>query len=230
VGLAVTDNEIREVLRGDFDLIIPNFKKWNPDTRTRRAWFALSVDWCHDPKIIKLTDADRGVWVSLLSRYAVGPTTTMGVSVVGLASAWCGDSGAARRAILKFAKLGLIILRSSALQTDKTDKTDRIEEGSLILEDLVGVENECLSLVPSSAQASWIRTYGVEAIRDVVPTAYAVWKAEQPSHPTTGVLTPLVIYLKRWLDNHKKYGSQSADAEALALRERIKIACREVRK
>lgn len=208
----MTDAEALELLNGEFDLDIPNFKKWNPDTRHKRAWFALSVDWFHDPKVIRLSAAERAVWVSLLSVYAVQPSRFSRVTCALLARSLYVDLALVKRSILKLLNLQLVNLRCHVLQTYITNKqTD--EEGNRgtssssvqrVIEELRGIEDECLSTVPQAAQLSWLKEFGIEVISQILPTAFASWRMDQPRSSKTNQVVPLAMYLRRCFEVQKK--------------------------
>lgn len=132
MGHNFDEQHVRELLRGEFTIDIPNFKKWNPDTRGRRSWFALSVDWFRDPKVSRLTDSEQAFWLRLVSLRA-----TQGKLLDRCTRAWLvlhvgskGTSVVLR--LLKLLNLGLIDLRSVSLQTRQTvqDKQTEEEEAS----------------------------------------------------------------------------------------------------
>lgn len=111
----MTDQQALEILKGEFDIIIPNFKKWNPDTRFRRKWFAISNDWTIDPKIQKLTPTEKLSWVLLLNLAArVGePIVKCNERYVKeFVGCWGRDC---KQFILKLLKLQLIDLRCENL-------------------------------------------------------------------------------------------------------------------
>lgn len=84
-GENMTEEEVRELLQGEFTLDIPNFEKWNPPIlnkagaeheRQFRSYIKLSVHTFEDPKFAGVSAADRQAWLSLcLRRASNGPVT-----------------------------------------------------------------------------------------------------------------------------------------------------------
>lgn len=82
----MTENEVREILKGEFTIDIPNFEKWNPPLKDRktgmvkqnqfRSYITLSVHTFDDPKFHGLTNSERHEWLLLCLRRATnGPLT-----------------------------------------------------------------------------------------------------------------------------------------------------------
>jgi len=142
VGEYVKNDKIEQILKGTFDIEIPNFKKWNPDTRHRRTWFALSVDWNNDPKVHRLSASEKITWLLLLTYRARASSVPSGdlkgassVPLQSLNIAWCqphvGLKGTSVvPALVKLAKLQLINLRCVSLHNktiqDRQDKHTRV--------------------------------------------------------------------------------------------------------
>ena len=170
---------VEKILKGEFDIEIPNFKKWNPDTRAHRKWFALSVDWNTDPKVIRLGMGERAWWVCLLTEYAKSPSRVQGVTTTGLNRVVGAFNLGPTRSLLKLAKSGLIILKRSALHTYKTDITDKTDRQHEPLQKVVAAPvkkvplEEKKELVKNEGSTVWIlycdsyrRRYGVEPVRN----------------------------------------------------------------
>lgn len=211
----MTQDEARELLQGEFDLDIPNFKKWNPDTRSRRSWFALSVDWFRDPKISKLTDAEQAFWLKLLSHRATagGPITGCNYSWI-IAHVGCRCSSPTAR-LIKLWKLQLIELRTCALQ-DRQDRQDRQKlvdvnkerSNERVIAELKNIDDDFFSSISVQAQKSWLGIFGVEKLRRWVPTYHSVWLSEQPKDKW-GKLRPLTFYVRNCLEKQINHTDQN---------------------
>jgi hypothetical protein len=209
----VTEAEVVALLRdGTFDLDIPKFKKYNP--RETPGWFRLQNDWFLDPKLITLPVTARLLYVTCLSLRASCGGVVVGCTSPGLQL----RVGCARRDVrvdlLSLWKKGLISLRTYE-QTDK--QTDGDGEVVLkappppsiqILEGLENVDDEALQQIPIAAQRSWVKRFGIETVRELVPTAHAAWKNETPR--AFGGRTPLATKILRYLEGATRYGPRVA--------------------
>lgn len=126
----MTELEMKEILAGEFNIEIPNFEKWNPPLRhgkSNNGWFKLSVYFYHDPKLRKLTLAEKGLWLILLATYAQRSTNLHGTSMKLLGNL-CGTSGGPlRNLILNLLKSRLIKVEKCALEEKRIEK-NRIEK------------------------------------------------------------------------------------------------------
>ena len=109
------EQQALEILKGDFTIEIPNFKKWNPDTRFRRTWFALSTDWNIDPKVMQLSQNGKLFWLLLLTFRATSPSHLVNISLTSLRLRTHFQGTSLRLLILKLLKLQLIDLRCAPL-------------------------------------------------------------------------------------------------------------------
>lgn len=130
-----------EILRGEFDIEIPNFKKWNPETHSHRVWFALRVDWWRDPKIIRLSPLERCLWIQLIGLRATsdGPIANLTTTSLGPMMNLRGTSLVP--GLIKLLKLQLINLRSVPLhnitvhnKTNITKKEGGTERSAVVPE------------------------------------------------------------------------------------------------
>lgn len=126
MGKMDQQQDYANILAGTFDLDIPNFKKWNPDTRHRRSWFALSVDWFRDPKVIRLSLSDRALFIQLLATRASSVGHLSGITVSSLRQQQGIRGASVYHSILNMLNLKLIEVRCVALHDihDMTDTTD----------------------------------------------------------------------------------------------------------
>lgn len=113
---------LAEITNGVFDIEIPNFKKWNPDTRGKRQWFALSTSFYSDKKILQLSMWERSWWVHLLAKYAATRSDLVGTTCQLLSKSVGSTGQGPAKSLLKLSKLGLIHLRLVSLH-NKTDIT-----------------------------------------------------------------------------------------------------------
>lgn len=205
----MTDQEALDLFKGEFDLDIPNFKKWNPDTRGRRAWFALSVDWYDDPRVHQLSANDERLWLRLLTLRARSSVAIKGLSLRYLRARVPLPGGSLLASILKLLKLGLIDVRSSALH-NRHNITDRQtgHVGIAIHPKLEGIDDVCFAKIALPAQEAWVKKYGVEAVKEIVPVAHSAWVSENPVQ-RNGQRTPLALYLDRCLQNHLKFAGST---------------------
>lgn len=90
-------------------------------------------------------------------------------------------------------------IQDNSIQTNTEKK--RSEQ---VIEELAGIDDECFSQVTPSAQRAWVREFGIEAVRNIVPTAHAAWSSQNPKS-RQGVPVPLPIYVRRCLENYKRY-------------------------
>lgn len=122
----MTDKEIENVLRGDFDIEIPAFEKWNPPMQKkgrRRDWFKMSVDWVDDPKIARLSDFQIRLWLCLVTFRARSESAWTGVRLVSVSSRMRFRGGPALvRALCKLLEFGLIRLRQLPPERRGEDK------------------------------------------------------------------------------------------------------------
>lgn len=220
------DDHIIKLLKGEFDLDIPNFKKWNPDTRHRRTWFALSVDWYNDPKIRKLTDFQRALWLALVTFRAcsAGPLRSVGVGYVNSRAGFRGGP-ATSRGLLKLWELGLIDLRCVSLQTiqDKQDRQQQTPEENTAVENkkkedfvvpppgpgggpfLEKFEPEVRAIitryqVTERGLEIWSGKWGVERVaRNLIRASEEFENGANLHNPS--YRNNFVVYFKYWMDN-----------------------------
>lgn len=233
------DDHIKELLKGDFNLDIPNFQKWNPDTRYRRSWFALSTDWWIDPKVAKLTNFERGLWLVLLSLRAGSGKVLKGITLGWIQDRAGFRGGSYQVAILKLLKLGLIDLRCHSLQ-DKQDKQEEqpFDEEALKPKEALPVKTTFSSSAPPGpgrpffeefdpvsrgileqyevterGLEAWVRLWGVETIAANLPRAVERFEnganVRNPHYRNN-----FLIYFRTWMENleNKKRSKRERDA------------------
>ena len=204
----MTEQEALEVLKGEFDIIIPNFKKWNPDTRGRRHWFAVSTDFFRDPKMAKCNMSERSLFIHLVATRASSESHLVATSLSVVCHSYRIRVSDGRRWILKLLKLQLIDLRLVRLHTYRHNIQDR-EDRDLPPpptphEGLKGVEDELFSKMSLSAQESWIKEFGLEFLRKNVPHYYSCWKTERPQD-RYGNIKPAPMWIRNCLSNELKF-------------------------
>lgn len=214
----MTEQEVLELLKGTFDLTIPNFRKWNPDTRHHRAWVALSVDFFRDPKISQLSDSERCMFISLL---LIGARSGGVLAEIG--SSFCRDQYKIRGSsvvvrMLKLWKLGLIILRCHSLQTDRqTDRHSSAESSApkvrktrtraLLRKPFVPTEEGMLSQLPENTVGRLKALYPETSFLQTELSKMLIWLAAN-SHKTPKSVAGWSRFVSGWLargwEQHRK--------------------------
>lgn len=107
----MTDAEMLTVLRGEFDLDIPAFRKYNPIDKSM-PWFRLNSDWFLDPKFHGLRATEQLLYVKLcaLLSSSCGPVVRITTSYLQLRVGYRRSS--VQLQLLNLWKKGLISLRT----------------------------------------------------------------------------------------------------------------------
>lgn len=203
----MTSIEQERAVKGVFDLIIPNFKKWNPDTRGKRSWFALSVHFYSDPRVMQLTMSERGWWIHLLAMYAQGHSNLRGTTCEVLAKSVGSTGQGPTKSLLKFLKLGLIELRSVSLQTDITDITKQTEDDGDLTTSVVHNPPPAPKVVPPSSSLEVLLTgRGKEFFKKILgeqfdpelQKCHVYWEAQAPPRK------PFPVVFSRWVERWQR--------------------------
>lgn len=186
-----TENDIKELLKGEFDLEIPNFEKWNPPIlnrqtkqpidNQRRDWVSVSVDFWLDRKFHGTTPTLRDLWVKLLCVRAASGKRLRSVTVAWLQRRVGVQAASVERDIVKLLKLGLI----DVAKTRKKDKKDK-EEGRAFHE----LVQEAEKNLTNNGIPIYRSRFG-DFYEDQLVDCYLHWQAK-------GKTRPFVTTLSNW--------------------------------
>lgn len=201
-----TEDDIRELLKGEFDLDIPNFEKWNPpilnrQTRKptenqRRDWIGLSVDFWMDPRLHDASPTLLIFWVKLLCVRGASGKRLTSVTVAWLQRRIGVQAASTQHTLAKLLKLGLI----DVAKTDITDRqTDRQTDvgGPPTTQIVLNAEK-----MMTKDGINLYRSRFKDRYADQVADCYLHWEAKGKSRP-------FVTTLSSWHHYWVKTGSPS---------------------
>lgn len=115
----MTEQEIQELLAGEFTLDIPNFEKWNPSRKQKSVWVKLDCHWDQDIRVRPLGPSAQLLWVKLVCLMGVQSTSSVSATLIQLQSRVGLRTVECRSALVKLVKSGLIVLTKKERKKEK---------------------------------------------------------------------------------------------------------------
>lgn len=212
------DENFHELLKGEFDLDIPNFEKWNPpilnrQTRVpsgnqRRDWINLSVDFWLDPrlhdapptlvlfyvKLLCVRGASGGALSKITLRYVRTRIGTRAYSV--------------ERELVKLLKLGLIrIAKKKEKKVSKGEMKDT--KTKLTNSPFSFLKKETVKIlkkhnVTKHTAREWIEEHGAEKLDRLMPRAEQTFIESKIGNPEKWGNSKFSNYFDGFVKNHRK--------------------------
>lgn len=190
-GQLVTEDEVKEILKGEFTLDIPNFEKWNAPARGKRQWVKVDNHWQHDPKVRGLAPSYRLGYMGMLNLRGGSHGPITGVSRGSLVG-WLNLPGTSPEALI--AKL----VNNKLLLVWKTS-TDREIDREIEGKQKPAAENSP-ELTPKNLEILR-KEFGEKLVEEHLKSALATWEAYEPYRQSQ--ILPIQT-VQRYLRNVKK--------------------------
>lgn len=186
----MTEEEVKEILKGEFTLDIPNFEKWNPATKNKRQWIKLDNHWHCDPRIRMLGPSFRLAWVLLLNLRGSSSGVIAGLTR-GSIQDWVNIRGTSVEVLIaKLVNSQLLTIQKLSLDREidrerQTGKTAAAGEGRLTQRQIQNYE----------------KAFGVELVREKLAFAVGVWDSYDAYRQSR---TPLNLSVLRTLESESE--------------------------
>jgi len=127
---AVGEVTIEMLKNSTFDIEIPSFEKWNPDTGRPRHWFKMDTCWYIDPRIRSLGPQGGYLWCVILANYSRSRSQLSCNSIATLSKVSGIHAKALANLIVKLAKLQLCRVTIKPLRIEEKRIEEKRGEGT----------------------------------------------------------------------------------------------------
>lgn len=183
----MTEDEVKEILKGEFTLVVPNFHKWNPPRKEKSTWVKLDCHWDQDLRVRPLCPTSQLLWVKIVSLLGTSGEPHVSLTLGTLQARVNLRSTSCKVSLLKLWKSGLIeLLKKERKKQRKTPETAAAENSP--------------ELTPKNLEILR-KEFGEKLVEEHLKSALATWEAYEPYRQSQ--ILPIQT-VQRYLRNVKK--------------------------
>lgn len=179
----MTEDEVREILKGEFTLDIPNFEKWNPPRKEKSFWIKLDCHWDQDVRVRPLNPTCQLLWIKLVSLVGTSRQPRVNLTLTSLQLRVNLKGTSLQPSLLKLWKSGLIELLKKERKKE--------EKAAFFLHPDLTPKN--IEILEAEFGRDVLETTGKEAV--------FYWQGLDELRKRT---TPLMTSIQRYLRNEKR--------------------------